>query len=243
MGGVLTTGDAAARRARRSVELTRGQMLCVALLVVVPLPVLSLGALVAPLPQLIERAAAGFIPFASPRETTAQPAAVDLPARAPRGRRTPARGVEARTPSTPAAIPARPRRASAPTPVKKRRSSSPARATVPSSPPAPVRAATQTAAPASAPAPPAQAVVADSAPVQKAKRSGHAKKPAKAKGPPPTAGPPATSAPTASTGHGNGAAGHGSDGSNAGGNGNAHGHDGADNGGGGNGGGNGKDGH
>src|SRR5688572_28902968 len=77
MGSVLTSGGTAARRARQSVELTRAQVLGIAVLVVVPLPALSLGALVVPLPQLMERAAAGFIPFGSPEIEAPPPRTLD----------------------------------------------------------------------------------------------------------------------------------------------------------------------
>ena len=54
------------RRAVRSVELTRRQIAGIVLIACVPLPLLSLATTVIPLPQLVERAAARFIPFVPP---------------------------------------------------------------------------------------------------------------------------------------------------------------------------------
>lgn len=53
-------------RSVRSVELTHRQIAGIILLACVPLPVLSLAATVVPLPEMVERAAARFIPFAPP---------------------------------------------------------------------------------------------------------------------------------------------------------------------------------
>lgn len=65
MRGVGTSTNVPGPRLVRSVELTRPQVVGVMLLACFPLPLLSLGAMVVPLPEIIERAAAGFIPFAS----------------------------------------------------------------------------------------------------------------------------------------------------------------------------------
>lgn len=65
MRGVKTSTNVSVPRLVRSVELTRPQSVGVMLLACFPLPLLSLGAMVVPLPEIIERAAAGFIPFAS----------------------------------------------------------------------------------------------------------------------------------------------------------------------------------
>jgi hypothetical protein len=65
MRGVKTSTNVPGPRLVRSVELTRPQAVGVILLACFPLPLLSLGAMIVPLPEMIERAAAGFIPFAS----------------------------------------------------------------------------------------------------------------------------------------------------------------------------------
>ena len=60
--GLTATGTATA------VSLPRRHVLLVALLVCIPLPLLSLAAMVLPLPQLLERATATFISFATQTE-------------------------------------------------------------------------------------------------------------------------------------------------------------------------------
>jgi hypothetical protein len=63
MASVATSHRMPARRVVRSVELTRRQIAGIVLIACVPLPLLSLATTVVPLPQLVERAAARFIPF------------------------------------------------------------------------------------------------------------------------------------------------------------------------------------
>lgn len=53
-------------RAANAIELTRAQILGATLLACIPLPLFSLATTVVPLPEVIERVAASFIPFASP---------------------------------------------------------------------------------------------------------------------------------------------------------------------------------
>src|SRR6185437_14984238 len=55
--------DTTARGAGRAVELTRRQLIILALLACVPLPLLSVATTVIPFPEIIERAAAQFLPF------------------------------------------------------------------------------------------------------------------------------------------------------------------------------------
>ena len=66
MPGVTTPVAMPTPRSVRSVELTHRQIAGIILLACVPLPVLSLAATVVPLPEMVERAAARFIPFAPP---------------------------------------------------------------------------------------------------------------------------------------------------------------------------------
>jgi hypothetical protein len=63
MASVATSHRMLARRVVRSVELTRRQIAGIVLIACVPLPLLSLATTIVPLPQLVERAAARFIPF------------------------------------------------------------------------------------------------------------------------------------------------------------------------------------
>jgi hypothetical protein len=63
MASVATSHRMPARRVVRSVELTHRQIAGIVLIACVPLPLLSLATTVVPLPQLVERAAARFIPF------------------------------------------------------------------------------------------------------------------------------------------------------------------------------------
>jgi hypothetical protein len=67
MIGVDTSAERPAPLAVRVVELTRRQLLVLALLACVPLPVLSIATTAAPLPEIVQRAAAGLVPF-SPAE-------------------------------------------------------------------------------------------------------------------------------------------------------------------------------
>ena len=235
MGGVLTSGGTAVRRARQSVELTRAQTVGLALLIAVPLPALSLGALVVPLPQLMERAAAGFIPFGSPEVRTAPQRRVVAmaPVRVPRKRRTNAQ----RPAPTSSTVSTQARRAPVP-PRRKRLQKAPGPTRHP-----PARSATAavtpettapqtTAAAGSGPQP----VVATTPPVTKekpAKGSGREKKARESTAPPASTEPPATSGPGATSGHesNHGAAGSSGE-SNAGGNGNGNGGSGGDHGGG-----------
>jgi hypothetical protein len=67
MIGVDTSAERPAPLAVRVVELTRRQLLVLALLACVPLPLLSIATTAAPLPEIVQRAAAGLVPF-SPAE-------------------------------------------------------------------------------------------------------------------------------------------------------------------------------
>src|SRR6188508_3115569 len=67
MIGVDTSAERPAPLAVRVVELTRRQLLVLALLACVPLPLLSIATTAAPLPEVVQRAAAGLVPF-SPAE-------------------------------------------------------------------------------------------------------------------------------------------------------------------------------
>lgn len=58
-----TTTTSRPLRATWALGLTRSQLALVAVLACVPLPLLSFGAMVAPLPEIIERGAASFVPF------------------------------------------------------------------------------------------------------------------------------------------------------------------------------------
>ena len=58
-----TPADHPAPPAVRVVELTRRQLLVLALLACIPLPLLSFATAAAPLPEIVQRAAAGLIPF------------------------------------------------------------------------------------------------------------------------------------------------------------------------------------
>lgn len=66
MRSIVTTRYGTTRSAVRAVELTRAQAMGLMLLVCVPLPALSLGAFLAPLPEVMERGAASFLPFVEP---------------------------------------------------------------------------------------------------------------------------------------------------------------------------------
>jgi hypothetical protein len=74
MRSVDTSADRPAPLAVRVVELTRRQLLVLGLLACVPLPLLSIGTAVVPLPEIIQRAAASLVPFA--------PATAHMPVRA-----------------------------------------------------------------------------------------------------------------------------------------------------------------
>ena len=83
MPGVTTPVAMPAPRSVRSVELTHKQIAGIILLACVPLPLLSLAAAVVPLPEMVERAAARFIPFAPPTlGDDPRRVAVTVPARA-----------------------------------------------------------------------------------------------------------------------------------------------------------------
>jgi hypothetical protein len=86
-----TTTTSRPPRAAKALGLTRSQLALVAVLACVPLPLLSLGAIVVPLPEVVERGAASFAPFGVGGAT---------PARADRrssGKAAPAKG-KARAP-------------------------------------------------------------------------------------------------------------------------------------------------
>lgn len=240
MASVFTSSGTAARRARQSVELTRAQLACVALLIVVPLPVLSLGALVVPLPQLMERAAAGFIPFGRPDVEAPKSRAVERApaAPAPRNRRATVRRPVPTTSSLPSV---RPRRSTTRSGQKRAtRAVSPAAVTVkaPQATSATFAGTPETSAPQVAQA--VSSAVETPSPREKpGKGSGGEKKPPTPKRPPQSAAPPASSALGANGGIGSdGEPGGGSGESSAGGNGNgnANGNDNSGNG-------SGKDGH
>jgi hypothetical protein len=89
----------------RVVELTRRQLLVLALLACIPLPVLSFATAAAPLPEIVQRAAAGLIPF-SPSDRGTPTGRENI---APRSR-----GVHRRTPAKRSPAPTEGSRASSP---------------------------------------------------------------------------------------------------------------------------------
>ena len=240
MASVFTSSGTAARRARQSVELTRAQLTCVALLIVVPLPALSLGALVVPLPQLMERAAAGFIPFGPPDVEALEPRAVDRAPAAPAPRKRRAT-VRRSVPTPPSLRSAQPRSSTTRSGQKRAtRAVSPAAVTVkaPLATSATSAGTPEMSAPQVAPAA-SSAVESPSSRGKPGKGSGSERKAPTPKNPASSAAPPASSAPGANGGLGSdGEPGGGSGESNAGGNGNgnANGNDNSGNG-------SGKDGH
>ncbi len=66
MDTIATRERWAAPRAAEAVALSRPQVVALALLTCVPIPLLSLAATVVPLPQVLERAVATFVPFVAP---------------------------------------------------------------------------------------------------------------------------------------------------------------------------------
>lgn len=149
MRGVGTSTNVPGPRLVRSVELTRSQAVGVILLACFPLPLLSLGAMIVPLPEMIERAAAGFIPFAS-SELEREPTRVarQFPAKrraetgvrranAPRATATPVARTSASTPRAKEAVSPSP--AVRPT-VKERSQSDSGGGTSPGTAPAPTDA-------------------------------------------------------------------------------------------------------
>ena len=68
MHRLATSSHASPRTAVRAVEVTRAQLLALLLLVCVPVPVFSLGALLVPLPEIVERGAAHVLPFVATLE-------------------------------------------------------------------------------------------------------------------------------------------------------------------------------
>jgi translation initiation factor IF-2 len=66
MNEFLSSDPRSAPRAAEAVVLSRREALAVAALAGVPIPLLSLAAAVVPLPQMLERAAASFVPFLAP---------------------------------------------------------------------------------------------------------------------------------------------------------------------------------
>ena len=66
MDTIATPRRWAAPRAAEAVALSRPQVLALVLLTCVPIPLLSLAATVVPLPEILERAAATFVPFVAP---------------------------------------------------------------------------------------------------------------------------------------------------------------------------------
>jgi len=66
MDTIATPQRWATPRAAEAVALSRPQVVALALLTCVPIPLLSLAAMVVPLPQILERAAATFVPFVAP---------------------------------------------------------------------------------------------------------------------------------------------------------------------------------
>ena len=66
MDTIATRQRWAAPRASEAVALSRSQVVALALLTCVPIPLLSLAATVVPLPQVLERAVATFVPFVAP---------------------------------------------------------------------------------------------------------------------------------------------------------------------------------
>ncbi len=66
MDTIATRQRWAASRASEAVALSRPQVIALAVLTCVPIPLLSLAATVVPLPQILERAAATFVPFVAP---------------------------------------------------------------------------------------------------------------------------------------------------------------------------------
>ncbi len=66
MDTIATRQRWAAPRASEAVALSRPQVIALAVLTCVPIPLLSLAATVVPLPQVLERAVATFVPFVAP---------------------------------------------------------------------------------------------------------------------------------------------------------------------------------
>jgi len=66
MNEFMTPESRAAPRAAEAVALSYRQIVVLALVACIPIPLLSLAATVVPLPQILERAAATFVPFVAP---------------------------------------------------------------------------------------------------------------------------------------------------------------------------------
>ena len=66
MNELMTPESRAAPRAAEAVDLSYRQIIALALVACIPIPLLSLAATVVPLPQILERAAASFVPFVAP---------------------------------------------------------------------------------------------------------------------------------------------------------------------------------
>jgi len=66
MNELMTPESRAAPRAAEAVDLSYRQIVALALVACIPIPLLSLAATVVPLPQILERAAATFVPFVAP---------------------------------------------------------------------------------------------------------------------------------------------------------------------------------
>jgi hypothetical protein len=87
MNEFLASHSRATPHAVEAVVLSRRQLLVIALLTCIPIPLFSYAATVVPLPEILERAAADFVPFISPstggsgelvREEAAPPHAVEI---------------------------------------------------------------------------------------------------------------------------------------------------------------------
>lgn len=81
MSNLATPRSWAPRDTAEAVTVPRRHVLLLALLMCVPLPVLSVVATVLPLPEIIERAAANVVPFAEPPLSAGETLAVKRPSR------------------------------------------------------------------------------------------------------------------------------------------------------------------
>lgn len=84
MSNLATPRSWAPRDTTEAVTVPRRHVLLLALLMCVPLPVLSVVATVLPLPEIIERAAANVVPFAEPPLSAGETLAVKRPSRSTR---------------------------------------------------------------------------------------------------------------------------------------------------------------